>query len=347
VKLHWRPIEDLDITLAALRAEHRGSGSAFQLNSHPSLIGSLAGIQPQTGYRGSVDEAAFSKFNTSLYHGTGKYSAPWFDVKLSGSRQIANAAFNYDFDGSPQSLAAFDQKLNEAKITTAEAQILSTDTSWDAGWLNWISRAYYFKSRQGFNPATLKLFGLELANQNPGGLSLPQPIIDALSSALDPLGLQFPNGDVAFHALIGTESIAGHVQATVKPASWLGLTFGGRYQSERRNIIRSDSGFFLSDGGFSPLFTWTQARDANGNAFPTTRTTNSFKPKTTIDVHPFGDNTLFYASYQEAVKSGTYNTVAIYERPAYVKPEEIRAYEVGAKTRLFDGLVELSAAGFQ
>jgi iron complex outermembrane receptor protein len=56
---------------------------------------------------------------------------------------------------------------------------------------------------------------------------------------------------------------------------------------------------------------------------------------------------MFYASYQQAQKSGTYNTVAIYEPPAYVKPEKVNAYEVGVKTRLLDGLLTLSAAGFQ
>ncbi len=344
VKLRWAPGDSWDIVLAGLRLDQKGTGSVFQLNAEPSpIIGSLLlQIEPQRGYDGELSEPSYLLFDSTVGYGQITYNAPWFDVKLLGSDQSAVSQFTYDFDGSPRQGAAFDQKKNFADVQTAELQLISSEETPGNERLQWILGGYYFRSAQGFDTANLQLFGLDLADFERGGISLPP----ALRDALEQLGIIYPNGDVAFHAIIGTQSKAAFAQTTLDFTDRIALTLGARYQDEERYIIRSDSGLYTSDGGFSPLFTWTNARDADGNSVPTRDTTTSFKPKATLELRPLGDDTLLYVTYQEALKSSTFNTVAIYQPPAYVEPEELEAWEVGAKLTMLDGAVQFNVAAF-
>ena len=346
LKLRWAPSDNLDVIVAGVRTEQAGTGSVFTLNNAPTaVVGSLLlGIEPQTGYSGELSQPTFLDFENTVFYGQASYFSPWFDIKLLGSDQRVESVFTYDFDGSPRAGAAFDQKLNFADIQTAELQLVSNENTWGASRFEWVLGAYYFRSEQGFDTANLQLFGLDLADFQRGGISLPDLAIDAL----DELNLRFPNGDVAFHAIIGTDSRSVYAQGSYTFTDWLGLTLGARYQDEERRIIRSDSGLFLSDGGFQTLFDWNRigARDGDGNPYPTTDTTTSLRPKATLELRPFGRDTLVYLSYQEALKSGTYNTIAIYQRPQYVKPEEIEAWEIGLKTSTGDGGIRFNIAAF-
>ncbi|MES2682673.1 MAG: TonB-dependent receptor [Pseudomonadota bacterium] len=352
-KLRIAPLDNLDITLVAAKQIQRGQGSVFQLNTDPSPLFQCVGgvqtptcIQPQTGYEGDLSEPTFLRFNSNVGYGSIKYSAPWLDVKLLGGHQRANSTFSYDFDGSPQSIAAFDQKSNFARVENLELQFVSNDTTPLSERLQWIAGLNYFKSKQGFDPAALQLAGLDLTDTRPGGLSLPAPLL----TVLDQLNLAIPNDlGLAFHAILGTDSRAGFVQARFALTDYLSLTAGGRYQSEDRFIVRSDSGALNSDGSFTTLFDWKEIgpQDADGNTVPSSSNTKSFSPKGVIELRPFGADTLIYASYQEAQKSATYNTVALYLPPAFVKPEKIKGSEVGLKTTLFDGALQFNLAAFR
>ena len=152
-KLRWRPFENLDVTLVGAKQIQRGQGSVFQLNTDPSpFFRCTAGvqtplcIQPQPGYEGALSEPTFLRFNSNVGHGSIKYSAPWLDVKLLGGHQRAKSTFSYDFDGSPQSIAAFDQKSNFARVENLELQFLSNDTTPFGERFQWIVGANYFKS---------------------------------------------------------------------------------------------------------------------------------------------------------------------------------------------------------
>lgn len=89
------------------------------------------------------------------------------------------------------------------------------------------------------------------------------------------------------------------------------------------------------------------ARDENDNPHPLRDTTKGFTPKIALDFTPFDDGTLFYVSYQEALKAHSYNAFAFYLAPAYVEAEETTAYEIGLKTTLFDDTVQLNLAAFR
>ena len=353
VKVRLAPLDSLDIVVAALRNEQTGVGSVFTLNNAPTAAFGCETaplptcIQPQTGYTGELSEPTSLKFRNTVYYGQARWETPLFDVKVLGSNQKARSQFAYDFDGSPQALAAFEQKKNLADIETAELQLLSNDSTWGSDCFQWIVGGYYFHSKQGFDTANLKLLGLDLGDLQPGGISLPQPVIDLANS----LGLPLPNGDVAFHAIIGTLSTSAFAQGTFKFTDWLSLTLGARYQDEARYLVKSDSCLYLADGGCLPIpgFSWKDqgdARDGDGNPVPIYDTTTTFKPKATVEFRPFSGDTLLYVTYQEALKSATYNAIGIYSPPTYVDPEKIEAWEVGIKTPLFNGNSALTVAAF-
>ncbi|MCC2656345.1 MAG: outer rane receptor protein [Panacagrimonas sp.] len=350
-KLRFTPFDALDVILAAQRDEQTGSGSVFSLNASPTRLFSCDAPVPlpicitaQTGYDGELSEPTFIRYRNTVYYGSAHLTTDWFDVKVLGSDQRARSVFSYDFDGSAQAIAAFDQKKNLADIESAELQIVSNESTWGSEHFEWIVGGYYFHSKQGFDTANLKLLGLDLADMQPGGISLPQPAIDAL----DALNLAFPNGDVAFHAIIGTLSRSVFAQGTLHITDWLALTLGGRYQDEARYLIQSDSGLYQSDGSFFTLFDWMQigARDAAGATVPVHDTTATFKPKATLELRPFAGELMVYLTWQEALKSATYNAIGIYQPPTYVDPEKLEAWELGLKTPLFDGAAALSIAAF-
>ncbi|HEX4873160.1 MAG TPA: TonB-dependent receptor [Nevskiaceae bacterium] len=354
LKLRLQPLEELDLMLAGLRVTQTGVGSAYQLNAEPLPafsqpcalpFDSPFCIEAQRGYEGALSTPSFLDFDNEVLYGRVSFRLPWLELRALGSHQQAESVFIYDFDGSARALAAFDQKRNFARVDTAELQLLSHDGSPLSEWFRWIVGGYYFKSAQGFDPANLQAGGLDLANQQAGGLSLPDPLLDLLRAA----NLNIPNGDIAFHGILGTLSKAAFAQLTVQPFDWLGLTAGLRYQDEDRYLIRSDSGLFLDDGGFQTLFNWNEigARDADGNTVPTRDNTTSTKPKFALELRPFGADTLLYASYQRALKSSTYNAVAIYQPPAFVEPEALEAREVGLKTTLFEGQLQFNLAAFR
>ncbi|WP_293002776.1 TonB-dependent receptor [Nevskia sp.] len=79
---------------------------------------------------------------------------------------------------------------------------------------------------------------------------------------------------------------------------------------------------------------------------PNRSTTHGLSPKVTIDIHPFQDETLLFASFQRAKKAHAYNAFAVYLPPQYIRPEDTTAYEIGLRTPLFNGTTRLNLAGF-
>jgi iron complex outermembrane receptor protein len=273
-----------------------------------------------------------------------------FDVKLLGSHQDIQQASDYDFDGSPLPLAAFESKKQYGDITTGELQFLSNSDSWGSDWLTWIAGGYYFESTQGFDPVVLQVAETDLSRGQVLGMVLP----DSLLSLVQPLyesGLPIPSGVINVTNEVYTESVAGFMQVSAAMTDWMSLTVGGRYQSEKRTLVESTA---QADG--TPIAIQSFGTDRQpalrmgtvdgGNS----RTIRSFKPKVSLDFRPeaawLGESPLLYLSWQEALKAAAVNSVKIYDAPNFVEPEKLTAYEAGFKTSLLDGLVRLSAAVF-
>lgn len=343
-KLHWSPASWMKLDAGLSRVKQTGTGTQYAPNVEPSLIAQLLGVEAQDGRAGAVNEQVGYSRRSNTVQLEMAFDARLFELKLLGSNQLIHNRGNYDFDGSPQALADFDVQPTFADVQTAELQLLSKPGGIGGERFEWIAGAYYFRSDQGFDPAFLTLATTDLEE---AGTVLGIPLPDTLREALDPAltGAPVPGGRFQFRGIVGTESIAYFGQVTADVAPWLALTLGARFQQEERVLIESSSAIRNTDGSVRQL------QSFSGEEEPRFRdTTTSFDPKVSLDFRPggswLGQDPLVYLSWQTATKSSTFNAVNITDEPEFVRPEEIRALELGLKTALLDGLMRLDAALF-
>lgn len=358
-KLRWAPMEDLDMKLTVMRTHGQQNG-ALPINRFPSLLGKALLVPAAGPYETHVDERLYINTDSTVFAGEIVKNLSFMDVKLIASDQKHTAPYNYDFDASERPLVSFDIPVHYGKIQEAELQLLSNEGTPGSDWLTVTGGVFFYQNEQGFDPIRITVANLDPRNLEAVGINLPLNLSENLNQAFGPdsfLGgaldeLGIPSAGVPFYtvsnrALVETESWSQYLQLTAKFTDWISLTLGGRYQSEERGVKASSTHVqILNRPGDIKAIDWTKARDGDGKPFPLSATTKGFKPKVSLDMHPFGDDTLVYLTYQEAVKAHAYNAYAIYLRPAYVKPEETKAYEVGVKTTLFEDTTRLSAAAF-
>lgn len=357
-KLRWQPSDDLDVNAAVIRTAGQING-AFPVNRFPSLLGQALLVPAAGPYEAHTDERLYLNSTGTVFSGEIRYRTDFADIKLLGSDQHHTSPYSYDFDGSQRPLVSFDIPVHYADIRQAELQILSNDSSWGSDWLTFTAGVFYYENVQGFDPIEITVANLDPRRLGAIGVNLPDVLEGALDDLFGPEGLLgraldgiIPPAGRPFYtvtntALVETESLSGYLQLTADITDWFSLTLGGRYQNEKRGVKESNTrlGVNLFNGADIQLIPWNQARDG-AEAVPLSATTSGFTPKVSLDFRPFSNETLIYASYQEAVKAHAYNAYAIYLRPAFVKPEETTAYEIGLKTVLFDGTTRLNAAAF-
>ncbi|MGQ0619201.1 MAG: TonB-dependent receptor [Panacagrimonas sp.] len=351
-KARWAPADFLDLNLAWTRTRNQGNGPIGQ-NLNPSPLGRLALINaPEDKETVNVDERLYGVADTRLVSGQINFYLPWLDVKLLASDQLNSLLYNYDFDGSPLPYVSFDVPGHPANIQQGEIQLISNESQPFAEWLDVTGGVFFFQNTQGFDPVEVTVGNIAATND------LRQDFLDELSG----LGIDIPALDTFLgatrlyraraQAQVYTESIGYYLQLTTRFNDYVALTLGGRYQDEERGLYRSTVTVVFGDAEFNlpngePPVVFTNARDEDNRTVPAKDTTKGFYPKVTLDVHPFGDDTLLFASYQEAEKAHAYNAFAVYALPQYIRSEEITAYEVGLRTTLLDGAMRLSAAAFQ
>ncbi|HQA17094.1 MAG TPA: TonB-dependent receptor [Novosphingobium sp.] len=119
-------------------------------------------------------------------------------------------------------------------------------------------------------------------------------------------------------------SYAAFAQATWSPLETLHLTVGGRYTKDKR------------EG------TLTKVRNAAVN-FPFLFDKDRFDPMVTLAYEP-ADGVNLYAKYSTGYRAGGANSRS--QTFAPFDPEEVKAYEVGAKLDFFDRKLRLNLAGY-
>jgi iron complex outermembrane recepter protein len=115
----------------------------------------------------------------------------------------------------------------------------------------------------------------------------------------------------------------------------LRLTVGGRYNEDRRDI-ELDAGTFA---GFDPA---TQTVLLTHTLSEADRTWDKFTPSVIVN-YKFTPEVMAYASYSQGFKSGGFNAVS---NLSEFEPEKIKAYEVGLKSTMLDGRLQLNSAAF-
>lgn len=140
------------------------------------------------------------------------------------------------------------------------------------------------------------------------------------------------NRDTHFMGKIPASAYAAYAEGTYKFTDRLSLTLGGRYTIERKQANITVQGFNLTTG----------AALAAATNFKGHKTWKAFKPRGILQFKA-ADNLNLYASASTGFKSGGYNVFAL---AAPFNDESIIAYEVGAKGRGIDNMLNWSIAGF-
>ncbi|MDX3910851.1 MAG: TonB-dependent receptor [Sphingobium sp.] len=137
---------------------------------------------------------------------------------------------------------------------------------------------------------------------------------------------------IAINATQRAKSWAGYAQGTYELAEGTNLTLGGRYTTERRSEVNSSQEIRIVNGPVIPI------------AYPDRSVTaNKFTYRASLD-HRLSEALMVYTSTTTGFKSGGYNTNAPGD-PSF-KPEELTAYEIGAKADVLDRRLRLNIAGF-
>jgi iron complex outermembrane recepter protein len=299
-------------------------------------------VNPITGYMANADIDAF---NTNVLNNSEKltnFSDRMLISVDSGDISVTSVTgfvynkreLNQDVDYSPFAIAELPLWTEKSKQFSQELRIASNGT----GSLKWILGAYYLQEKL----SSLVNFSL-LREFNPDPT---QPYFDPASSIF--------MVERAFTQR--TTSKAVFAQVDYELADQLTLTAGLRYTDDKKKLS-----FITYAGPVNPDSNF-QARlqdrligfiDANPNNFdidaPSRNVTTLKKPTWRLALaYQAAPNVNAYASYSRGVRSGGYNTGALFSGLEFneVNSESIDAFEVGLKSDLMDRRLRLNVAAF-
>jgi len=135
-----------------------------------------------------------------------------------------------------------------------------------------------------------------------------------------------PGFSLPFIAEQTSRSMAAYVEGTYSFSEALGLTVGGRFTRDRKDIDR--------DGLFAGLSgEYSESR---------------FTPRVILNFAPT-DDSMVYASYSEGYQAGEFQPFPADISSAIFAtlPQQVKAYEVGAKTEWFDNRVRANLSVFR
>ena len=336
MKIRFSPTENMDLNLAYIKFDQYGVSSTAMPNVAPSVLAQTLGIEAQTReYYVDVDVPSYFSLDNDVYYGQFEWRTDWFDMKILASKQDIATDNVYDFDGSDTPFITFDAKGQFADVKTQEIQFLSNENGPE--WIEWIVGAFHLEQESGFPLNRLSVLGLDLSDGALLGIPVPEGLINVVSGLTSGLGISVPDGvSLGLVSLLGTKSTAYFAQSTLHFTDDLYLTLGGRYQEETRGVIESSVGLVGLDGSNSSLLQFSRP----------VSDTNNFSPKVSVGYN-FGDDILAYATYTQGYKSGTFNTVNVYDEPEYVRPETVTTKEIGLKSQFFDQGLTMNFAIFE
>lgn len=341
-RLQWQATDSLAFTLSAYTAEFQGTGTVVNTNTKPKPLGRLVGVIDAGDRKAAVNEPETISTDTRVIYGNAVWNTSLADVKLLSANQRAKTDTRWDYDGGPFNAVFFWPTNQFFDSESAELQLISNDETPGSKWLQWTTGLYLFRSRAGFNPLFVGVYRLRA----PGSVVDPlmetafQPFFDGLTGLGLPVDPEAA-ANLMLRGVVDTESIASYANLKWTPTDWFGLTLGGRYQKERRDMVRASTSVVtdrLDPNSEVKVFDFLANR-------PLGAKTHDFSPRIVLDF-TLPDDTLFYVSRTQAYKSGTFNVVAAYTPPSFVKPEKITTYEVGVKRRALDGTLRYTAAAF-
>lgn len=341
LKLFWEPSEWLDLTLSGFMFNSLGIGTTLMTCLEPTGLGVVLNMSCEQGRKTNVNAYQANWADMDVVSLTGGLHFDGLDIKsISAYQTSATSAFN-DYDGSSSNIATFTAPPPDALMTkafTQEIQFLSTPDSFGAEYMKWVAGLYYINSSLSYDGINIGLLGTDngLAGLASGDLlGIP---LDFLEPILDPLGPDLLSLALKITGALDTDAYAGFTQVTFMPMDWLDVTLGGRWQHEERTVFNSALKLNLTVLGQTlepSLLPWPDD----------TREEDTFSPKVSVAVKPSRDS-MIYASWQRAHKSGSFNVLNITQPPTTIRPETVTTTELGAKTMLFGKKVQINAAVF-
>lgn len=342
-KLKWSFAENYALTLIGSVTKQYNGNSLRQENTRPSLIlGAGAEVDKpdritKTNYEGG------NRTNNTLFGGIFDWNPGPVDLKMIYSNQLADVPFGqFDYDSTDEDRSGFFTYDQYNKQQTYELQILSNaETPWSDK-LEWVAGYYRLTAEGGFG----RLFFFVNTGFATG---LLPPTIGGLL-ADDQTRVVLESG-----GLLKTESDALYAQGTYSFSDEWKLTLGARYQTETRKIGNTYLDLINTvTPGFDDSYYYSDHDDKDGDRsrnIPISKFGGApLKQKTVspkISLQWFAaDQMQIYTSLQKGYKSPTYNIVNFFGNPDPVKGEKAIAGELGIKTTLLDGSLQLNGAVF-
>ncbi|MGQ0698423.1 MAG: TonB-dependent receptor domain-containing protein [Panacagrimonas sp.] len=361
LKIRWDALENLSLTLAGNYSETSNNGGiAFQL-VRPAPILSGGGLilpaDPKLDRKIDIDGDFGAESEGYVVSATLNWNTDIFDTKLIyADQEITPQRVDGPFDGTRRPIAdahgaGFNGKAKQfVEQETVELQFLSNEGTPGSEYVEWVAGLFYLNSLGGFDPIVFNV-APDFFNQilPSFGVNLPlfdgtitDPINELLGTINIPPILGQEGIQLANYGLIDSESISVFAQGTFHLIESVDLTTGIRYQDEKRKLLGSRTSFLL-DNNTEIVLPLPQGGKE-------TLTPNQTSARVALQWRPFGPDDQIYVSWARALKNPTYNTVNVtgnlFGTMVPLKAERVDTYELGIKTELLDGNLQLNAATF-
>ncbi len=166
-------------------------------------------------------------------------------------------------------------------------------------------------------------------------------------------GIGFPGLTREVSGCSNSESIAAYVQAAVDLSDKWSMTVGARFtDDEKEAFVRNGlafetlyprsgwvPGYVRDDAAIAAAIPMVLGSDSNGDGIldaPAKDSWSRFTPRVGVE-YKMNDDVMFFASYGQGFKSGTFNPRAQTNEPA-VNPEIVDSFELGMKSDWNDAL---------
>ena len=362
VALRWTPTDELTVDYAYDRSHSSGGMSVYQITDAPAQTNGnpnpfypyvnphrLGTLSVANGGRGIDDSASGHALtlNWEVNANLALKSITAYRSLDSGSYYDYGASVNYRNRTDPPAQPIRATLPNISEVLDAGASVTQRQMTQEFqavgdaldNRLEYIAGLFYFHERGADDQpvSTNNVIGLNAAPLGANYALLPAN----LRAAYD---LMAPNVWWGFKAKAEAESYAAYGQATYNPPvldDRLKLTVGLRFTRDKREAekqaVSYDPGF-VDAADYGALLSQWQQRG--------TRRSSRFTPAVTA-AYDVADGVNLYAKYSKAYRAGGFNTRATRDTFGVgFAPEDLTAYEIGAKSDLLDNRLRLNVAAF-
>lgn len=258
---------------------------------------------------------------------------------ITGYRQIESGSLR-DSDNDVARLLDVETLFDTDQFS--QELLLSNDTGSD---FEWLAGVYYLKEdADNLTRVTVAEGLFEALSVLPDFVTLPDGTpIRFLAVPLD-LTLNYDRNQE-------TTSLAAFFTSTWHLSEHTRVNLGARYTRDDKSLDtftlrRASQTPIVPPGPTPPSECSDITLQGNGSFFTCERDWSQFSPKLGID-HDFSDDVMGYASVSRGFRSGAFNGRPLAAQEISVAdPETVTSYELGFKSRLANGTVQLNGALF-